>query len=129
MGYFLGICISSVVMGLTVGIDRHYYTNRTKRINYSMVTFLIALVICIICCIGYVDQENDRDKIENNVSSYLTTYYQVNDPASLSIKNLNEEGKYKIGFLNGRNDIIKIELNSDNEVEKVKVLDSSENLK
>lgn len=131
--YILGIFMSLLI--IAIGINM-YFSNAQLGFKNNIIPVIgvsLGLFFCFVLLSGVYDkleEENARkEKQEENISTYLIAHYQVNDPDALSIQGLEEKGKYKIELLNGRKDIVRLDISEDNSVNGIEVLDSSEDVK
>lgn len=126
--------IVAVIVGLiifVIGINHLFYyigkgNRRLKVLLLPGILTVVGIALTIFCTVKLDKEIKGVEELNDNIQNYFTTYYKVNDFESLIILPLNEDGKYKIELLNGRKDVVKLDIKN-REVKGIKIIDSSSN--
>lgn len=124
--------IVAVIVGLiifVIGINHLFYyigkgNRRLKVLLLPGILTVVGIALTIFCTVKLDKEIKEVEELNDNIQNYFTTYYKVNDFESLIILPLNEDGKYKIELLNGRKDVVKLDIKN-REVKGIKIIDSS----
>lgn len=127
--------IVAVIIGLiifVIGINHLFYylgkgNRKFKVLLLPGILAIVGIALTIFCTVKLDKEIKEVEELNDNIQNYFTTYYKVNDFGSLIIIPLSEDGKYKVELLNGRKDVVKLDI-KDREVKGIRIIDSSEDI-